>query len=502
MATERTGKEKAARVPLGYFTGVGAGRRGVAWVALGAAVLIAGLAWGSGYWREMASPGPVQAAHAAWEKDCSVCHDPGQPTSSGNGLHRFTGQGKTSDSLCKTCHEGLSHHTSQETGDVGSCATCHKEHRGRASFLSRVPDERCTVCHANLNPETNPAGYAPTITLFERDHPQFRLGEGKERKELGKAPDPGRLRFSHQTHLLAGQGVGWKFDRITDKDLRKRYQDLQKKSLDKEATNSDLVQLDCAACHQLDTTDDRGRPGPARPAGDYILPVTYDQHCKACHPLTFSSELPGVAVPHHLQPAEVNRFLWGVFTEREKPLRVDEAKTPGKDRPLPTREGLRQKVGGQVDEAETDVLFEKDLAKARRFVLEGKATCGLCHYYAGQGATGIPARIVPVNVPEVWFPHARFSHRAHRGVTCASCHHDVEKSTTEKDVLIPGVENCTACHSTARTTAEGKRGGVRQDCITCHRYHYGDHPLAGRGAAARGAAVRRDPRGFLEGHRK
>ena len=26
--------------------------------------------------------------------------------------------------------------------------------------------------------------------------------------------------------------------------------------------------------------------------------------------------------------------------------------------------------------------------------------------------------------------------------------------------------------------------GVRHNCVDCHRYHNGDHPLQGRGAAA------------------
>ena len=28
-------------------------------------------------------------------------------------------------------------------------------------------------------------------------------------------------------------------------------------------------------------------------------------------------------------------------------------------------------------------------------------------------------------------------------------------------------------------------GGARHSCTDCHRYHNGDHPLQGRGAAAR-----------------
>jgi hypothetical protein len=302
-------------------------------------------------------------------------------------------------------------------------------------------------------------------------------------------------------HLAAGQRVKWSFERITDKNLRQRYMDLQKKlTPGKEVKETDLVKLDCASCHRLDTTDDPGRKEPARAAGDYMLPTTYEQHCKACHPLTFSAELPGVEVPHHLQPSEVKSFLWGVFTEREKRLQQADLKSLTGDRPLPgknqSREQLRKKIEKSVSGG-TDVLFENDLKKANDYVLKGKATCGLCHFYETKPGLPVPEKILPVNVPEVWYPHAKFSHRAHRAVDCAECHKNVDQSETQRDILLPGTENCVSCHSPARVENGKQKGGVRQDCVTCHRYHHNDQPLAGRGAAARGVDVRKTLEDFL-----
>ena len=78
-----------------------------------------------------------------------------------------------------------------------------------------------------------------------------------------------------------------------------------------------------------------------------------------------------------------------------------------------------------------------------------------------------------------------------------------EKSKTHENVLIPGIENCRTCHSPATRTESGvKKGGVRQDCVTCHRYHHGDQPLAGRGSAARAAEARRGLEEFLSGKKK
>jgi hypothetical protein len=492
MALELSGKDKAARVPLDYFPRVGAGRRRAAWIVFGLGLLVVGLALVSGYWRDVASPGPLHASHAAWENECWVCHAGTlEPTSSSNFLYLFRRQAMTtSDALCQKCHQGPPHHPGKEkAGEVVSCATCHADHKGRAAFRTRVGDARCTCCHSDLKAHTvgDINDYENRITRFDHDHPQFRA-------KAPRAADPGQLKFSHATHLNAGLTVKWTFADIKDAKLRQRYIDLQKRlSGASEVKPTDLVKLDCAACHQLDATD---RPDPkgtesARAAGDYVLPVTYDQHCMACHPLTFRADLPNIEVPHHLQPPDVTRFLWGVFTEREKQLQAGAGlKARGADRPLPgknlSHEELRKKVGPEVE-------------KAKRFVFEGKATCGLCHEYRREPGVEDPLEVKPVKVPEVWFKHAKFSHRAHRAVSCLDCHAGATTSKTKDDILVPGIENCLKCHSTARTEGGQKLGGVRQDCVTCHRYHHSDAPMAGRLPASRGVKERRSIEAFLKG---
>jgi hypothetical protein len=282
----------------------------------------------------------------------------------------------------------------------------------------------------------------------------------------------------------------------------------------------DTIKLDCASCHALDASDDGRTTGPARAAGNYVLPVTYDQHCKACHPLTFSSDkaLAGVQIPHHLQPGQVREFLGGVFAREA----VKDSATPGMkkffdDFPLPgdnrTREqreeGQRKLIKGASDKATKELVTElptwdRQANKTARYVFPGYSTCGLCHHYEA-GAGGLPERIVPVNVPAVWFEHARFSHGAHRTVACLECHggkdggKSVFASDREEDVLIPPIENCKKCHSTARTSGGVKQGGVRQDCVTCHSYHHGDKPLAGPGSEGRGARKRMTVQELLDG---
>src|SRR5262249_10878199 len=92
-----------------------------------------------------------------------------------------------------------------------------------------------------------------------------------------------------------------------------------------------LVKLDCAACHQLDGQDParkdpaqtatlpRGAVTPARTAGTYMLPVNFEAHCKACHPLDDFNPRPDLTkmeVPHRVQPAQLLDFLRPLFTDQ------------------------------------------------------------------------------------------------------------------------------------------------------------------------------------------
>jgi hypothetical protein len=445
--------------------------------------------------------------HAAWDNDCSVCHLPLTPTSSHNGLQKWLGTGDVSDKLCIHCHAGTPHHPHHvKEGEIPACASCHIEHRGRTSMLSKVPDSTCTQCHANLSAHTKDGTtvYANTVTRFDRDHPQFRIGERGKRQELGPtALDPGKLRFNHEAHLRSGvryadnDAGGWKLEDIKDPELRKRYMKEQGSTNPK-----DLVQLDCVSCHQLDTTDaPQVRPkqeGLPRASGEYMLPVNYDQHCKACHPLTFSPDLPNVQIPHHLQPADVRRFLWGVYASQEAKAIEKKATT---DRPLPglnisrEQKEARERIGKNVASVES-FLFQTDLKKALQFVFTGKTTCGLCHTDKPASGEQVPKEIAPPNIPQLWFPHGKFSHLAHRAVECLTCH-DAKKSKDSKEILLPGIANCRDCHSKSRFENGEKRGGVRYDCTTCHRYHQGDVPEAGLGARARGPAKPRKIDEFL-----
>jgi hypothetical protein len=302
----------------------------------------------------------------------------------------------------------------------------------------------------------------------------------------GRPVDPGKLKFNHHLHMTPGQpraagGKPWALGDIADKSERERYRAMQPdKKQDK-----DPVELNCASCHVLDSRA-AGDAFPPRSPGAYMLPVTYEFSCKACHPLTFDKQLPAVSIPHHLQPGEVNAFLWGTYVEQKA------AKDPGlrqrltSPRPLPGKP-----FSPEEEQLRTEI--RTFVEKAERYVYSGTTTCGECHYYEGKTEGGQPKKIVPTQVKEIWYEHARFSHVAHRMTKCASCHpradadvsdEDSAPSTQSSDVLIPGISNCVVCHA---PPASSGTEGVRHNCTECHSYHNGAHPLAGVGARERNA---------------
>ena len=114
---------------------------------------------------------------------------------------------------------------------------------------------------------------------------------------IAQNPDSARIRFNHKVHLTP------QFD-ADDGKLRDP----------KAFSDSSGRPLSCHSCHQLD------------PAGRYMLPIRYEQHCATCHPLLFdNANHPGVSVPH--EPPSIVR---GFLTER---YTLDALKRPTLKRP-------------------------------------------------------------------------------------------------------------------------------------------------------------------------
>src|SRR5207248_5468287 len=127
------------------------------------------------------------------------------------------------------------------------------------------------------------------------------------------------------------------------------------------------VKLECASCHQTDSADFRipgdhvaGIPSGVfakRTSGAYMVPITYENQCRACHPLTFDTNAPNLAVPHRLQPEAVTSFLWGAYASEYVKKRPELAPPSGVT-PLPGKElaadekKAREEIKAQVAAAE------------------------------------------------------------------------------------------------------------------------------------------------------
>jgi hypothetical protein len=231
-----------------------------------------------------------------------------------------------------------------------------------------------------------------------------------------------------------------------------------------------------------------------------MVPITYENHCRACHPLTFNPKAPGernaslITIPHGLQPEEVREFVWGALANQQV-ADVSELREwirrpmPGKDLSKQA-EAARQAIDQEVIRLEKS-LYPGRLGEAERILFGGKQTCSECHTYQDH-AGSVPTRVEATALRPIWFDHAVFNHTAHRAVECTACHEGAEKSTDREDVLLPGIANCQQCH-------QAGAGGARSNCTECHHYHHGDDPRQGIGAAARDPRQRRSIKQFLAG---
>jgi hypothetical protein len=367
--------------------------------------------------------GPVSSAHSLFHGDCERCHKDSFQTAKRLWPGNSTAVHVVPDDACSKCHDGPAHNEKQQT--VPSCASCHREHRGRTQ-LARVSDNYCTSCHAdlkkNLRPGTEPA--FQDVGGFPAAHPEFR-----------SLPDPGRLRFNHKVHLK--------------KDVR-----------------------NCSTCHKQDA------------AGRYMLPIQYTEHCASCHPLSvklsglFTDEklkavafkFDKVAAPHK-DPAIVR----GVLRERLIGF-VRENSVLSKEVTLP-REIPRPQRLAAITEREwvwsktkiDDLLFgNEQLLHSEGLLYDRSGGCVLCHIQKGpvgaipRGSDDLP-EYEKTQLPKRWFKHSRFGHDSHRMLACTECHAAPESIDTS-DVLMPKMtKTCARCHNS--------NTGVRDDCVECHVYH-------------------------------
>lgn len=349
--------------------------------------------------------GPVSRAHAVFEKDCNVCH-----------TQAFA---KVSDNSCKTCHDGPIHQAN--VSGEARCGACHVEHRGKIR-LADMDDQNCTRCHSNLNQHgRNVQIKAVRITDFRPSrHPDF-LAPSK----IDQRP----IKLNHAAHMPARPKT------ILGKKLP----------------------MKCSGCHATDVKSAKGD----------LLAVTFEQNCRSCHQRELEFDVyqllgdQAPPAPHTKDPASIHAFILRRYQDLYNANPAIIQKPLGRD---------FQAAPNQAAWLDTVV------SKSEQYLFQNK--CIYCHYYeevAGaypvvKKVNAIRGRYVASKAQgEDWFQTqsgrgtAEFSHRAHRAVTCVSCHVKAVNSSKTEDVLIPVMQSCLPCH--------GSTGTSQDRCVQCHLYH-------------------------------
>ena len=482
-------KQRALRIVLDYHRrGDRLVRAKYFWTLVFSAVAAAYVGWlflGGAAARQQLSPGPLAAAHSSLNDSCAKCHSDFQPLSGdANGSRLLLSAMRFNDSQslheahttkvsCRDCHPqqtDLPHHPHQLAKHVSSCAACHADHQGSGALLARPADRACTTCHQDIANHRTKSSLDPALQNVLRfasltpdtfAHPGFRSLPPEDKNDF---------KFNHQLHLLPGQWPrdgkpegAWKLGQIPA-ELRDKYRTNFEQSLDA------LVQLDCNSCHTTTETD----------SGAHMLPVNFEQHCRACHPLEVAKTLNGNVkswnIRHGLKQQELRDVLLGISAGVEKQDRSESKLSPnmplGPAVPIPGKtpgNNLAQQLGdpGQVD------AWQKSLFREQ---------CLKCHTEATAIAAkeAEPIDIGKPKIPERWFAHAQFNHRTHEGwANCRDCHAGAYASEAtgkppldDQRVLIPNIDNCVQCHA-AKGTHEKFKATARFDCAECHRYHPG-----------------------------
>jgi hypothetical protein len=489
--TRESSKQRALRIVLDYH------RRGDAltrskyfWLAVGGLVATAYLGWllfGGVTAQEHLSPGKLAAVHSSLNSQCAECHEDFTPLSGdadGSQLLLTAFSKKTSAHdvhankvSCAKCHPSHAenpHHSNQLAADLTSCAACHADHRGAAAFLARPADSACTNCHQDIAahrtrpldepPIQNVSQFAKTASN-EFAHPPFR--------SLPQT-DTNHFKFNHQLHMLPGQWPkdgkpegAWKLRQIPA-ELREQYRSSPDQTLDS------LVQLDCKSCHVTETSTAGSN------AGAHMLPIVFEQHCRACHPLEVSKPVDGKLtswnIRHGLRQSEIREILLGISASNSNRESNGEHSPPRltPNQPLPGKtpgNNLAQNLNdpGQVE------AWQKSLFRDQ---------CLKCHADESPqpAILGEPADFVKPVLPERWLQHASFNHRTHESwANCRDCHAGAYATDAaakppldDAAVLIPNIDNCVQCHAPSSTHATF-RAAARFDCAECHRYHQGPH---------------------------
>jgi len=546
MLPGETAKQRAKRIDKHVLDGPRWFDRGRSW--LGCLVLLAtvggwGLVIAFRCGEASTSPGQLAAVHATWANDCNACHTPFQPLGA-DALLASSATRAAADQKCQKCHSvahagdplgPFGHHAVSGALSQLGCTSCHHEHGGTGQSLVRTADNDCTACHARDDLIQFVVGKPALadigrVSRFSAEgHPYFRSLGDPTRGPGGAKSYPRQLKFaqfSHHLHLTAGMAQdSGHLAMLTLGQLSEADQIRYGKTGRSPSENEKLepVQLSCGSCHQPDSGRQVGagvQLGAERPAasvgeqpattgpptepdppGVYFLPIVYEQHCQACHPLAVK---PGVAIAaasaiasqgprHGIGPdgvvqhrltqerlAEELEQYWEDRYFKEHPeLLVRKLPLPGHSATAEDEDARQWIRNG----------FQESLANLNH-------VCGECHRLlepragqrpasGGELTSALQIRVAPVEIPSQWLEYARFDHAAHRATSCRRCHQDAytdaglaelpaaaeREEPAQSPLMIANRDTCLECHGPQEGYGDDARGGARFDCAECHRYH-------------------------------
>ena len=397
---------------------------------------------GDGIW----SSGPLHDSHAALEDDCGACHE--------KLFQRVT------NASCEACHADTEDHVETASVEInahlsltmnGRCASCHEEHN-EPSVLVDTRSSVCTDCHANdALADAHGEAMAPVTAFGTGTHPGFDVtlprppaapGEDwtLETLPLADATESSGLVFNHAYHA-DGERIG-------------------------RAAGEGLA---CADCHVASSD------------GEHYEPVAFEANCASsgCHQLELDEDH---RIPHgqpDIAVAAIEGFYLRKFGDPDVDLAAldpDRRRRPGRGAPKVDR----LDCGGTNFECALELAERK---VEQQFTRTGCVTCHLVEssgeYVAGADNGGtLPFIVAPVRLADDFHPEARFDHDSHgvlvepgdsRAVTgdaaCIHCH-EADVSTSAEDLMMPAIDNCTACHDGLTRTAN-----VPLECVDCHEYH-------------------------------
>ncbi len=454
--------------------------------------------------------GPILPAHQIAMGDrCEACH-----------TQAFV---QVEDQACTACHDNTGEHVNKlhPSSDSFSnlrCQSCHKEHNEPAQIVTSS-DRLCSACHNDMQ---------PSVSRFsERQHPQFNLsmlepqvenvnGSLLTKWELNKVSIDQVFDQSPNDFVEVNEGTVEQ--KIVENNHLKYPHDVH---LDPKAVTHQQRGdgLQCADCHQLNADN------------EHFAPINMEQHCSACHDLSFDLNNPQRQLPHG-ESTEVFSALSAHFVD----LSFNPIEKSFERRRLPGRVTIDESC-----QQDYDCAIEMAMREAEKQFLQ--SGCITCHQVevAETAEGGERWQVLPVKINQDWYANAFFDHRSHQTPAeysqqagdisklvdemidsqnldqslvanstlisnnqyanaeiksgqpadmakltavmnnfssgdqrCLTCH-QAATSSSSSDILMPGKAQCTNCHGDSSDlthfSSAFSSASVTLNCIACHGYH-------------------------------